>query len=259
MVYGLCRVLMRDPGEAEDAAQQAFLSAHRGLLAGQEPREPAAWLAAIARNECRARIRKRMSEPLAVAEDRAVAANDSEYVADQRAEVRALCEALADLPQQQREAIVLREFYGLSYDEAATALGVSRASLESLIFRGRRRLQEQIRPARLAQGALVVPTALRDSLAEALPGFGASAASGGAGVTAAVAKLASAPLAAKVAAATIAITAGGTSVVATADGRPADREVAAAAVVAPATRAAAPRSTRSTPGSSPAQQAGGSL
>src|SRR5436305_14295600 len=64
MVTGLCRALLRDQGEAEDAAQQVFLSAHRSLLNGATPREPAAWLAAIARNECWAPIRARMREPL---------------------------------------------------------------------------------------------------------------------------------------------------------------------------------------------------
>ena len=50
MVYGVCRLILRDPTDAEDAAQQTFLSAYRGLLAGQEPREASAWLGTIARN-----------------------------------------------------------------------------------------------------------------------------------------------------------------------------------------------------------------
>ncbi|MGH3034704.1 MAG: sigma factor, partial [Gaiellaceae bacterium] len=64
MIYGLCRLLLRGGVEAEDAAQETFLSAQRSLLAGNEPRDAAAWLAAIARNECRARIREHMRAPL---------------------------------------------------------------------------------------------------------------------------------------------------------------------------------------------------
>src|SRR4051812_11674708 len=63
-VYGLCRLLLRDPNDAEDAAQQTFLSAYRALVSGVVPRDPGAWLATIARNECRNRVRLRMREPL---------------------------------------------------------------------------------------------------------------------------------------------------------------------------------------------------
>src|SRR5258705_3396998 len=67
LVGGLCRALLRDSVEGEDAAQQVFLAAHRALLNGTSPREPAAWLAAIARNECWGRIRTRMRQPLPTA------------------------------------------------------------------------------------------------------------------------------------------------------------------------------------------------
>src|SRR6187397_2538785 len=68
MVFGISRLLLRDPVEAEDAAQQTFLSAYRSLLAGQEPRDPSAWLGTIARNECRSRLRARQAEPLSLAQ-----------------------------------------------------------------------------------------------------------------------------------------------------------------------------------------------
>ena len=76
MVYGVCRLILRDPIDAEDAAQQTFLSAYRGLLAGQEPRDPSAWLGTIARNECRSRLRARQTEPLAPG-DRAVSGDET--------------------------------------------------------------------------------------------------------------------------------------------------------------------------------------
>jgi len=63
-VSGLCGALLRSRTDAEDAAQQTFLSAHRALLNGSRPEQPAAWLATIARNECWSRIRTRMREPL---------------------------------------------------------------------------------------------------------------------------------------------------------------------------------------------------
>jgi hypothetical protein len=120
-----------------------------------------------------------------------------------REEIQALCSALAGLPPQQRDAIVLREFYGMSYAEVGAALGLSGAAVESLLFRSRRRLQEQLRPLRSALGLLALPVTLRESLAQALPGFGGAGASLGVGAV-------GAPVAVKVAAATMAVGAAGT-------------------------------------------------
>ena len=50
LVRGLCRLLLRDPQEAEDAAQQTFLSAYRSLVSGTRPENGGAWLATIAAN-----------------------------------------------------------------------------------------------------------------------------------------------------------------------------------------------------------------
>ena len=151
LVAGLCRGLLRDATEAEDAAQQVFLSAHRALLNGTEPHEPAAWLATIARNECWARIRARMREPLATqAVDDVAAADDPVAAAIRRADLAALWRALRALPEQQRNALLLREFGGLRYDELAAALAVSEPAVESLLFRARARLRAQLRAAAAA-------------------------------------------------------------------------------------------------------------
>jgi RNA polymerase sigma factor (sigma-70 family) len=148
VVTVLCRALLRDRAEAEDAAQQTFLSAHRALLAGTVPREPAAWIAAIARNECRARVRTRMREPLPAEEIEAVSrVGDPVAEALRRSDLAALWAAVQALPRQQREALVLRELGGLSYDELAEALAVSGAAVESLLFRARRRLRKTLRAA----------------------------------------------------------------------------------------------------------------
>ena len=148
MVEGLCRGLLRNAAEAEDAAQQTFLSAYRALVGGTEPREPAAWLAAIARNECLARIRSRMREPLPVDGLEGEEARD-DPVAEAlcRADLDALWAAIGELPQQQREALLLREFGGLSYRELAFALGVSRPAVESLLFRARTRVRAHVKEA----------------------------------------------------------------------------------------------------------------
>lgn len=200
-VYGLCRLLLRDPVEAEDAAQQTFLSAYRSLLSGHTPREPAVWLSTIARNECRARIRARVTELLAPIDEDQPAADDLEDVAAARAEIEALYEALAELSQPQREAIVLRELHGLSYDEVGAASGIPASAVKSVLFRARRRLQARLRSLGFVPSVIPVPLlALRDSLAQAIPGFASASAATGSAAT-----LASLPLAMKVAGATMSV------------------------------------------------------
>ena len=186
MVLGLCRLLLRNTDDAEDATQQVFVSAQRAVLSGAVPREPPAWLAAIARNECRARIRSRMREPLTTQE----LPNDlpdplaSALYAD---DLDAFWEALSQLPRRQRKAFLLRELGGLSYGELGVALGVTRPAVESLLFRARQGLRSFI----AATNAALIPVGLRDQLSRFLPEFGAAAGAGGV------------PLAAKVAAVTV--------------------------------------------------------
>jgi RNA polymerase sigma-70 factor (ECF subfamily) len=189
-VSGLCQALLRSRVEAEDATQQTFLSAHRALLAGTEPREPAAWLATIARNECWGRSRARMREPLPTDQtDVPSTAADPLAEAIRRADLAALWRAIEALPLQQRDAILLREFGGLSYDELAVALAVSGPAVESLLFRARRRLRAQLRAAYAAvTGAAWIEALARAFAGGSAPvaakvaalGVGAAAVSGGA-------------------------------------------------------------------------------
>ena len=185
-------MLLRDHSEAEDAAQQTFLSAYRGLLAGSEPRYPAAWLATIARNECWGRIQQRMRQPLhePVVEETAATTPGPLDTAIQRADLAALLTAIGELPRQQRDALLMREFSGLSYRELAQALSVSEPAVESLLVRARRELRVRLRPAYAACLAPVL--FVRDLFSR----LGA----GGESTLGAVAKLASLPLAAKLAA-----------------------------------------------------------
>ena len=173
MVEGLCRGLLRDPSDYEDAAQQTFLSAYRALLGGCEPRDPAAWLATIARNECLGRIRERMRRPLPVAEleEQASSLPDPLAEAIGRADLEALWAEIALLPRQQRDALLMREFAGLRYDELAVALGVTEPAVESLLFRARTHLRAALQPA---YGLTSLPLALRELLAR-LAGAGAAA------------------------------------------------------------------------------------
>lgn len=148
MVLAVCRIVLRDPVEAEDAMQQTFVSAYRSILAGSEPSRPAPWLAAIARNECLDRIRARNREPLAEqTAGRAPGAPDALNAAIAREDLHTLGRTIRELPTQQREALLLHEFHGLPYRDVAAAIGVSESAIASLLFRARSRLRSVLHRA----------------------------------------------------------------------------------------------------------------
>jgi RNA polymerase sigma-70 factor (ECF subfamily) len=235
-VYTLCRHLLRDPHEAEDAAQQTFLSAHRSILGGTAPRDPAGWLAAIARNECRGRIHARMAEPLPLAVTEGVG-EAVEDVARRRAEARELYQAITELPDPQREAVVLREICGLSYDEMSERSGLPVSAVKSVLFRARQRLRSRLSSVRAVASAGSIALAVRDSIFQALTGYGSGEAAG------TVVKLVSLPVAAKLAAATASVAIVGTL---GAGSAPRSADTAASAKREPAA-AASSREARSRP------------
>jgi RNA polymerase sigma factor (sigma-70 family) len=146
-----CVACLRSREEAEDAAQSTFLYAFRALERGIRPDAEVPWLLAIARNVCMARHRtsgrRRERETLhdpVVLQDVSAAPERTEGLVG-------LEDALARLPETQRRAILLREWRGFSYREIADELGLSGAAVETLIFRARRSLAEQLDGER-AQG-----------------------------------------------------------------------------------------------------------
>ena len=189
-IAALCRSLLRDRGEAEDATQQVFLSAHRALLNGATPREPLAWLLVVARNECYARFRQRAVAPVPTAEEPDRAAADASVHAQRAGELASVWDEVGRMPAAQREAFLLREIRGLSYGQLADELSLSPPSVRSLLLRARSRLRQRLRDVaalggtpwlqglfRLAggEGASPVPAATK----AAVVGLGALALVGG--------------------------------------------------------------------------------
>ena len=158
-----------------------------------------------------------MREPLPLADAEIPSTLGPEAELERRAAVEELRVAIAALPEKQREAVVLRDLYGLRYDEVGAALGTSVASVESLLFRARRRLRVTLKP--LVGGGLAVPVAVREGIAQAIPAFGSAGAAGvgvggGAVSVGLLAKLAGGPAAAKVAAGVAAVAVAGSVAVA---------------------------------------------
>jgi RNA polymerase sigma factor (sigma-70 family) len=147
-LLGYCLHQLGSREEAEDAVQTTFMNAFRGLARGIVPECEQAWLFKIAHNVCLSRRRSswrrgRVEAPnnLEVLQEIVPA---KEKIAD---ELIPLQDVLEELPVNQRRAILLREWQGLSYREVADELGVSQAAVETLIFRARRSLAAGLQEA----------------------------------------------------------------------------------------------------------------
>jgi RNA polymerase sigma-70 factor, ECF subfamily len=139
----LARAILRNPEEADDAAQDAFLSAWVKL--GQyDPRRPLGpWLMRIVANAAKDRRRRRevrrtdqLSESVATGE----AAPDRQT--DRRMLEEHLREALDELPVRYRAAVVLFDLEGYSHAEIARILGVPEGTVRSDVFHARRMLRQ---------------------------------------------------------------------------------------------------------------------
>ena len=132
---------MRSREEAEDALQSTFLRVHKALAKGVVPEFEAAWLYKIAHNVCLSRrdVIGRYGR-LETAQD----LDEIEYALaapeQHHDELVGLSDALAGLPANLRQALLLREWQGLSYAEIADAMGTTVSAVETLIFRARREL-----------------------------------------------------------------------------------------------------------------------
>jgi RNA polymerase sigma factor (sigma-70 family) len=141
-VYRYSFAVLGNHADAEDVTQTTFLNAYRSLEQGVKPRKPSNWLLTIASNAIKQRYRQEQSRPRQVELDDRIPHAEPED--DDGPSVGELLTALSKIPPQQRQAIVLREFEGRSYAEIADILGVTTSALETLLFRARRSLAEEL-------------------------------------------------------------------------------------------------------------------
>jgi RNA polymerase sigma factor (sigma-70 family) len=144
-VYRYALAVMRNPTDAEDVTQTTFLNAYRAYVEkGSRPEKPQNWLIAIAHNVCRQRFRQSARRPAEVSFEDDIAGT---VVDDETPTGDDIRRALSHLAFNQRAALVMRELEGRSYAEIAEILEVSTSAVETLIFRARRALREQLEGA----------------------------------------------------------------------------------------------------------------
>jgi RNA polymerase sigma factor (sigma-70 family) len=125
----------------EDAVQQVFASAHRSLLAGSADIALRPWLYRIAHNQAITMLRQNGWDNEPMTEDAEGVDESPAAVHERRQELRDAIAALRELPERQRDALILRELEGRSYDDVAAQLGVSGGAARQLVLRARSTLR----------------------------------------------------------------------------------------------------------------------
>ena len=154
-IYALAyRVIGREE-EARDVCQEAFLRAYRALPGFKGQAKFSSWLYRITLNLCRDWIRKQRRQPVsqlpedADIDEIAAAVGPVESIEDlvARRELSAVVEeAMTHLPEEQRMAIILKEYHGMTFQEIADLQGCPLSTVKTRLYQGlsvlRRRLEE---------------------------------------------------------------------------------------------------------------------
>jgi RNA polymerase sigma-70 factor (ECF subfamily) len=158
-VMNLVYRTLRDETEAEDLAQNVFLQVYKSARRYESRAKFSTWLFTIARNLCLNELRRRSRHP---AESLEETHGEHEGQLQRQYEdkknflptetllhselAQKIEEALAELPENQRTAILLCRQEDLSYEEIARVLGCSLSATKSLIHRGREVLKQKLKP-----------------------------------------------------------------------------------------------------------------
>lgn len=149
---------LRDPEEAADALQEAFISAFRAASSFRAESQVTTWLHRIVVNACLDRVRRRQSRPTVPLPEAGpgepAVPRDAMAERETRLAVR---DALAELPEEQRAAIVLVDVEGYSVAETAQLLGVAEGTVKSRCARGRAKLAKLLGHLRNPDAVANVP------------------------------------------------------------------------------------------------------
>ena len=147
-VFGVALRMLGNASEAEEIAQEAFLRAHRSLAEFRGDSRLSTWLYAIVSRLCLNRLassdRKAVAHGeeilLRVADPRGGPEADAE-----RSELEsALHHAIAELSEERRVVVILRDFEGLAYEEIATVLSLELGTVRSRLHRARMDLKDKL-------------------------------------------------------------------------------------------------------------------
>lgn len=143
LVYAVAYRILGERGLAEEATQQAFLKAWRAAQSFDERRELGPWLASIARRvaiDVYRREAVRRADPIELVQPGDPALVSSPESAEAIYDVWEVRQAVAELPQDEREVVKLQHFSGLTHTQIADHIGVAVGTVKSRSFRAHKRL-----------------------------------------------------------------------------------------------------------------------
>ncbi len=147
-VFGVALRMLGNRAEAEDVAQEAFVRAHRALGGFRGDAKLSTWLYAITSRLCLNRLASGERRMARQGEDALLRLSDAGPRPDAALERReletALGRAIAELPEDRRIVVVLRDLEGLSYEEIAQVLELELGTVRSRLHRARAELKEKL-------------------------------------------------------------------------------------------------------------------
>ena len=147
-VFGVALRMLGSAAEAEEMAQEAFVRAHRSLAEFRGEAKLSTWLYAIVSRLCLNRLASGDRRAVRHGEEVLLRVADPRGGPDAGAErgelEAALHRAIAELPEERRVVVVLRDLEGLSYEEIASALGLELGTVRSRLHRARTDLKEKL-------------------------------------------------------------------------------------------------------------------
>jgi RNA polymerase sigma-70 factor (ECF subfamily) len=156
-IYALAYRTLGREEDARDVVQEAFLRAYRGLRGFKGQAKFSSWLYRITLNLCRDWIRRERrapliqvpegTDPVELADERIAPSESVEELVARRELSHAVAQAMAELPEEQRTAILLKEYHGLTFQEIADMLDCPLSTVKTRLYQGlsvlRRRLERR--------------------------------------------------------------------------------------------------------------------
>ncbi len=143
-VYHLCVRTLREPEDAKDATQEAFMKAYRSLHTFRPGAKFSTWIFSIAYHACCDRLERRKKQSFDEIPERADPSAGPAQLAERRDEAARLRAAIAALPEKYRIAITLYHLQGKQYEEIAKVLDLPMGTVKTHLFRAKELLRKRL-------------------------------------------------------------------------------------------------------------------